>query len=166
MAQGALRIGTSGWINKHWKGIFYPDRMPGADQLAFYAERYDTVEINYSYYRLPERSVFENWRRQTPEGFHFAVKASRFLTHMKKLKDPKEPLERLMERAGGLEEKLGPILCQFPATWRRNTERLSEFLKEASRFAGCRWAFEFRHESWLVREVFELLQDAGAALVI
>jgi uncharacterized protein YecE (DUF72 family) len=103
-------------------GIFYPDRLPGDQQLAFFAERFKTVEVNFSFYRLPERSVFETWRKQTPEGFLFAVKASRFLTHMKKLKDPEEPLQRLIERASGLGSKLGPILFQFPHTWRLNLE--------------------------------------------
>src|SRR5690349_18937692 len=107
-------IGTSGWVYKHWLGDFYPEKIPHEKQLPFYAERFDTVEINYSYYRLPRRSVFESWRRQSPDGFLFAVKASRFLTHMKRLKDPREPLDRLMDRASGLGAKLGPILFQFP----------------------------------------------------
>ncbi len=99
-----LFLGTSGWIYKHWMGIFYPPKLPGSEQLAFYTEHFPTVEVNFSFYRLPERSVFEAWREQTPQGFVFAVKGSRFLTHMKKLKDPEEPLSRLMERASGLDE--------------------------------------------------------------
>src|SRR3712207_1291023 len=125
----ALWIGTSGWVYKHWMGIFYPTNTPGEQQLAFYARRFPTVEVNFSFYRLPERSVFESWREQTPPGYLFAVKGSRYLTHMKKLKDPEEPLQRLMERAGGLGEKLGPILFQFPHTWPANVERLASFLE-------------------------------------
>ena len=98
--------------------------MAGDRKLAFYAERYSTVEVNYSFYRLPQRSVFEGWREQSPEGFTFAVKASRFLTHMKKLKDPEEPMERLMSRATGLEEKLGPILFQMPHWYKARVDRL------------------------------------------
>src|ERR671916_268292 len=103
-------IGTSGWVYKHWMapvGNFYPPKLPGERQLAFYAERFSTVEVNFSFYRLPERSVFETWRAQTPPGFLFAVKGSRYLTHLKKLKEPAEPLARLMDRAAGLGEKLG-----------------------------------------------------------
>jgi uncharacterized protein YecE (DUF72 family) len=147
-------------------GIFYPAKMPGEQQLPFYAERFDTVEINYSFYHLPERRVFEGWRSQTPEGFLFAVKGSRFLTHMKKLKDPEEPLARLMDRAEGLEEKLGPILFQFPAQWKLNLPRLEEFLAALRRYPGKRYTFEFRHPSWLVPEVHRLLESAGAALCL
>jgi uncharacterized protein YecE (DUF72 family) len=161
-----VRIGTSGWVYKHWMSIFYPPRMPGDQQLPFYAGRFDTVEINYSFYHLPERSVFENWRRQTPEDFLFAVKGSRFLTHMKKLTDPEEPLQRLIDRAEGLEEKLGPILFQFPAQWKLNLPRLEAFMAALRSYAGKRYTFEFRHPSWLVPEVYRLLEDAGAALCL
>src|ERR671936_628989 len=109
----ALWIGTSGWVYKHWLGVFYPETLPGGALLPFYAERFPTVEVNFSYYRLPERSAFEAWRQQTPSGFLFAVKGSRYLTHLKKLKDPEEPLRRLLDHASGLAEKLGPILFQF-----------------------------------------------------
>lgn len=120
-----LQIGTSGWVYKHWMEIFYPSDLPSDQQQPFYAQHFSTVEINFSFYRLPERSVFETWRQQTPSNFIFAVKGSRYLTHMKKLKDPIEPLERLMERASGLQEKLGAILFQFPHTWHINIGRLS-----------------------------------------
>ena len=159
-------IGTSGWVYKHWMSIFYPPRMPGAAQLPFYAERFDTVEVNYSFYRLPERSVFETWRAQTPIDFLFAVKGSRYLTHMRKLKEPEEPLQRLMERAGGLGDKLGPILFQFPGAWRLNVERLAAFMAELRAYPAGRYAFEFRHPTWLVPEVYSLLEEAGAALCL
>jgi len=162
----ALRIGTSGWVYRHWMGVFYPPDLAGDELLPFYATHFDSVEINYSFYRLPERSTFEFWRRQVPPHFLFAVKASRFLTHMKKLSDPEKPLARLMERAAGLGERLGPILFQLPHTWGRNTERLAGFIDALSRYAPQRFAFEFRHASWLVPDVYTLLERAGAALCL
>ncbi len=161
-----LRIGTSGWVYGHWMGRFYPEKLPGDELLPFYARQFDTVEINFSYYRLPDRASFERWREQTPAGFRFAVKASRYLTHMKKLKDPEEPLRRLMASAEGLEEKLGPVLFQFPRWWSRNEARLQAFLEALESHPGHRWAFEFRHTSWLVDEVFALLERHDAALVL
>jgi uncharacterized protein YecE (DUF72 family) len=161
-----LWIGTSGWVYRHWLGIFYPRGMAGAAQLPFYAERFPTVEVNFSFYRLPERPVFETWRAQTPDGFRFAVKGSRYLTHMKKLKEPEEPLRRLMERATGLGEKLGPILFQFPHTWTTNLDRLRAFLQASRLYAPQRFAFEFRHQSWLQPATYALLEAAGAALCL
>ncbi len=165
-AQPALWVGTSGWVYRHWNGLFYPQGLPGNQQLAYYSERFQTVEINYSFYHLPERSVFEAWRAGSPPDFLFAVKASRYLTHMKKLKEPEEPLQRLLERATGLGSKLGPILFQFPHQWRVNLDRLSAFLAALQAFPGHRYAFEFRHTSWLVEDVYALLNDAGAALCL
>lgn len=186
----ALWIGTSGWVYRHWLGVFYPPDLPSERQLPFYAEHFSSVEVNFSFYRLPERTVFETWRRQTPDGFLFAVKGSRYLTHMKKLKDPEEPLGRLMERAGGLGPKLGPILFQFPHTWRANVERLAHFLEALEPYRRMdggtqeypenpekregrqvqegeqRFAFEFRHQSWLVPQVYKLLEGIGAALCL
>lgn len=161
-----LFLGTSGWIYKHWMEIFYPLKMPGEQQLAFYAQHFSTVEVNFSFYRLPERSVFENWRSQTPKNFLFSVKGSRYLTHMKKLKDPEEPLSRLMERASGLEEKLGPILFQFPHAWSINCDRLDFFLELLKNYPQQRYTFEFRHPSWLVPEVYQRLEKANAALCL
>lgn len=159
-------IGTSGWVYRHWQGLFYPPDLPARDQLAFYAARFPTVEVNYSFYRLPERAVFEGWRAQTPQGFLFAVKGSRYLTHMKKLTEPEEPLARLMERASGLEEKLGPLLFQFPHTWPANRARLEGFLAALTPYAGQRVALEFRHQSWLTPPIFALLERAGVALCL
>lgn len=151
---------------KHWLDIFYPRSLPGSEQLPFYAKRFPTVEVNFSFYRLPERQVFEQWRAQTPDGFVFAVKGSRYLTHMKKLKDPEEPLTRLMERARGLEEKLGPILFQFPRTWHADIPRLEGFMQALRSYPEQRCALEFRHKTWLVPEVYRLLEGAGAALCL
>lgn len=163
---GKLQIGTSGWVYKHWMDIFYPPHLPSDQQLSFYAQHFSTVEINFSFYRLPERSVFESWREQTPSKFLFAVKGSRYLTHMKKLKDPIEPLSRLMERASGSEEKLGPILFQFPHTWHINIERLQPFLELLQTYPQQRFTLEFRHQSWLIPEVYKLLERAGVALCL
>jgi uncharacterized protein YecE (DUF72 family) len=163
---GRLRIGTSGWVYKHWMGIFYPPKMLGSEQLAFFARHFDTVEVNFSFYRLPERRVFEGWREESPEGFLFAVKGSRYLTHIKKLKDPEEPLHRLMDRAQGLGQKLGPILFQFPPAWRLDLERLQTFVPMLAAYPDQRFTFEFRHTSWLVPAVYALLEEAGAALCL
>ena len=166
-AKGTVWIGTSGWVYKHWRnGVFYPKGLAANEQLAFYADNFKTVEINFSFYRLPERSVFESWREQTPKGFLFAVKGSRYLTHMKKLNDPQESLERLETRAAGLNEKLGPILFQFPHTWPIHIERLENFVQLLKSHRRQRFAFEFRHKSWLTNEVFDLLKSVDAALCI
>ena len=165
----ALWIGTSGWVYRHWMpplGTFYPSKLPSARQLPFYAEHFPTVEVNFSFYRLPERSVFETWREQTPDDFLFAVKGNRYLTHMKRLKDPEEPLERLLDRAAGLGTKLGPILFQFPARWPLNLDRLAQFLDALGPYRPGRYAFEFRHDSWLVADVYRLLERAEAALCL
>jgi uncharacterized protein YecE (DUF72 family) len=161
-----LLIGTSGWVYKHWMGLFYPAQMPGEQQLPFYAEQFPSVEVNFSFYRLPERSVFEHWRTLTPDKFLFAVKGSRYLTHMKKLKDPEEPLERLMERASGLQDKLGPILFQFPHTWHLNLDRLQPFLDLLQTYPQQQYTLEFRHSSWLIPEVYQRLEQAGVALCL
>jgi uncharacterized protein YecE (DUF72 family) len=164
---GHVLIGTSGWSYKHWEnGMFYPPKLPAAEFLAFYAKQFSTVEINYSYYQLPPRRTFELWARKSPPDFLFAVKASRYLTHMKKLKDPEEPLARLMEHASGLGHKLGPVLFQFPRQWKVQGERLAEFLAALKAHPRHRYAFEFRHSSWLVAEVYQQLRDANAALCL
>ena len=160
-----IRIGTSGWHYKHWLGgVFYPERTSGAQMFEFYARHFDTVEINNSFYRLPAPQTFEAWREAAPRGFCYAVKASRFITHMKKLKDPKPSSERFFVAAERLGKKLGPILFQLPPRWKLNIERLREFLESLPR--EHRYVFEFREESWLVPEVFALLRRHRAALCI
>lgn len=161
---GQLYIGTSGWSYRHWKGIFYPPTLPANEWLAFYASRFSTVEVNSSFYRLPKRETFEIWRDRTPAGFTFAVKASRYITHLKKLKDVDDAWERFIENASGLGEKLGPILFQFPANWHANLERLAAFL--AMLPDEFRYVFEFRHESWFNPDVYTLLKKKNAALCI
>jgi len=159
-------VGTSGWSYKHWETTFYPDKQPPRDHLPFYASHFPTVEINYSYYRLPERKTFEDWRLRAPQGFLFAVKASRYLTHMKKLKEPDEPLQRLLHNAGGLGETFGPVLFQFPRRWAVDLMRLSDFLDALRAFPARRYAFEFRHQSWLAEAVYERLRASNAALCL
>jgi uncharacterized protein YecE (DUF72 family) len=167
VATARALIGTSGWSYKHWeRGMFYPAELAAAEYLPFYAQHFPTVEINYSYYQLPPRKTFATWRQRSPDGFVFAVKASRYLTHMKKLREPDEPLQRLLDHAGGLEEKLGPILFQFPRQWRVNLPRLTDFLAALEKQPQHRYAFEFRHQTWLCPEVYALLRSAGTALCL
>ena len=160
-----VRIGCSGWVFPHWRGAFYPKEVPQRRWLAYYGERYDTVEVNSTFYRLASPSAVEAWAEQSPPGFVFAVKASRYLTHRKRLNgiDPYvarfyEPLEALATT-----RKLGPTLWQLPPNFHRNDERLAAALRALPR---GRHAFEFRHESWFADEVYELLREHGAALVI
>ena len=163
----SIRIGTSGWSYKHWQnGQFYPPRLPAADDLPFYAESFDSVEINYSYYQLPPRKTFEQWRHKVPGSFLFAVKASRYLTHMKKLREPAEPLERLLDHAGGLGDRFGPVLYQFPRQWDVDLERLRSFFDALRAHPRHRSAFEFRHTSWLTDHVYDLLRQNHAALCL
>jgi len=159
-----VHIGTSGWHYKHWRGKFYPEDLPTQEWLKFYSKRFGTVELNNSFYRLPERSSFDNWRETTPAKFLFAVKASRFITHMKKLKDAESSSEKFFANADHLEKKLGPILFQLPPRWHLNLDRLDEFLNSIPK--QHRYVFEFREESWLTDEVFDLLKRYNVALCI
>ena len=165
MARGRCFIGTSGWSYKHWRGPFYPAGMSGgAAQLDFYAERFDTVEVNGTFYRLIEAETFRRWHAQTPPGFVFACKGSRFLTHMKRLKDTDQGLRRFFERVEALEGKLGPIVFQLPARFRPDRERLAAFLEALP--AGGRYAFEFRDPAWFEPAILELLAARHAALCL
>ncbi|PIM72264.1 DUF72 domain-containing protein [Streptomyces sp. JV178] len=157
-----LFVGTSGWQYKDWRGAFYPEGCPTRLWLEEYAARFATVENNNAFYRLPSRETFEAWHDRTPPGFVVAVKASRFLTHIKRLKDPEEPVERLMSRAEGLGDRLGPVLLQLPPTLRADPPLLDACL---ARFpAGTRVAVEPRHESWWTDEVRGILEARSAAL--
>ncbi len=159
-----IRIGTSGWHYAHWRGVYYPQALPPADMLAYYARDFDTVEVNNSFYRLPEAATFAAWREATPTGFVFAVKASRYLTHMKKLKEPELAIARLIERVDALGGKRGPILFQLPPRWRVDVGRLAACLDALP--AGRRYAFELRDPSWHRADVYALLERHGAALCI
>lgn len=155
-----VRIGCSGWIYRHWRGRFYPETLPQKRWFAHYAESFDTVEINNSFYRLPRAETFDAWREQAPPGFCYAVKANRFLTQAKKLKDCAEPLQRMMIPLRHLGESLGPVLFQLPPRFRVNLERLDSFLHELP--GDVTSVFEFRDASWYCDAVFELLDRCGA----
>ncbi|HEY7291367.1 MAG TPA: DUF72 domain-containing protein [Vicinamibacterales bacterium] len=158
------RVGCSGWQYKHWRGAFYPTELSSSRWFEYYASRFDTVEINNTFYRLPDASTFAVWRKHAPPGFLYAVKASRFLTHMKKLKDPAEPLHRLFQRAQRLQRTLGPVLYQLPPRWPVNLERLSAFVRALPK--RRQHVVEFREPSWYNDKVFELLDREGIALCL
>ncbi|PYV56245.1 MAG: DUF72 domain-containing protein [Acidobacteria bacterium] len=159
-----LWIGTSGWHYRHWREVFYPEKMSSAKMLAHYAQEFDTVEINNTFYRLPEKQTFADWAATAPSGFRFAVKASRFITHIKRLRDPEEPIDRLFSRAIALGRHFGPVLFQLPPNWKLDEGRLREFLEKSPRDHQC--AFEFRDLSWFSRRTYELLREHNAALCV
>jgi len=161
MMKRPILVGTSGWHYAHWKGPFYPEKMPADRMFAFYCRRFRTVEINNSFYRLPSKETFRNWRKQAPEEFKFSLKASRYITHMKKLKDPEEALEKFLSAASGLGSKLGVVLFQLPPHWAKDTARLAAFL--AALPQRLRVAFEFRHASWFHDDVYGTLAKHRAA---
>jgi uncharacterized protein YecE (DUF72 family) len=157
-----VHIGTSGWHYDHWVGPFYPSGTRPADFLDYYARHFRTVELNNTFYRLPTPEAVAAWRDGSPRNFLFAAKGSRFLTHMKKLKDPEVGLGRYFERITLLGSKLGPIVFQLPPGWQRDLDRLEAFLNALP--ARRRYAFEFRDESWFGRDTNTLLARHNAAL--
>ena len=159
-----VHVGTSGWHYKHWLGDFYPRRFPPAKMFSWYAREFHTVEINNSFYRLPEERTFAQWHRLAPAGFLFAVKASRFITHIKKLNNVEDAVRLFFARAQALGRSLGPVLFQLPPNWKANTERLSEFLSILPK--GHRYVLEFRDESWSSDPVYQLLREHNVALCI
>jgi uncharacterized protein YecE (DUF72 family) len=159
-----IRIGTSGYHYKHWRDRFYPKQISTDEMLEFYSHSFDTVELNNSFYRLPTEAAFDNWRQSTPDNFVFAVKASRFLTHQKKLKDPENALQKLLPRASRLSQKLGPILFQLPPRWQVNPGRLEALLEALPSDLRC--AFEFRDVSWIQSDINKLLVRFRAAFCI
>jgi uncharacterized protein YecE (DUF72 family) len=160
-----VRIGCSGWNYGHWRERVYPKGLPPRRWLEYYATLFDTVEVNTTFYRLPTRSAVAGWVEQTPKSFLFTVKASRYLTHIKRLTDMESGVARFYERIEPLVQsgKLGPVLWQLPATFRRNDERLESALEHLPQGRHC---FEFRHESWFEDDVYALLRQRGVALVI
>ena len=162
----AIRIGCSGWNYDHWRnGVFYPPRCPQREWLEYYARHFDTVEVNATFYRLPRRDVVARWVQVSPPGFLFAVKMSRYITHIKRLLDLGSGVRTFYDRIEPLvgSPKMGPVLWQLPATFRRDDERLANAVAKLPPGRHC---FEFRHESWFVPEVYELLRSGGVALVI
>jgi uncharacterized protein YecE (DUF72 family) len=164
MRKGKVYIGTSGWHYKHWKGTFYPGDIKEADQFDYYKRYFSTVEINNSFYRLPDASTFDTWRKQSPRSFVFAVKASRFITHMKKLKIDKKSISIFFSRTKWLKNKEGPILFQLPPKWKINAQRLDDFIKILP--PKKRYVFEFRDATWYHESVYEVLRRHRCAFCI
>jgi uncharacterized protein YecE (DUF72 family) len=160
----SIRIGTSGWHYKHWLGTWYPEGTKAAGQFAYYREHFDTVEINNSFYRLPSPETFTAWREAAPPGFLYAVKASRYITHMRKLMEPEQGFTKFWTHVAALKETLGPILFQLPPLWKINTERLATFLDALP--PHQRYAFEFRNPTWYHDEVYALLSAHDCAFCI
>jgi uncharacterized protein YecE (DUF72 family) len=161
-------VGTSGWNYKHWSnGVFYAKELKPPEWLDYFTRHFDTVEVNNSFYRLPSEEAFRKWRAQVPPHFIFAVKASRFITHIKRLKDPEEPLDLFFARAKHLKDQLGPILFQLPPHFKVDIERLTVFLRALNSHRVAkkqRSVIEVRHATWLVPAVFELLREYRTAL--
>ena len=159
-----LQIGCSGWNYDHWKGLFYPKESSSSSWFKEYASIFSTVEINNTFYQLPEPSTFRRWHDQAGRGFIYAVKANRFITHMKKLKDPRKPVKRFLGRARLLKEHLGPILFQLPPHWTVNIERLDKFTDILPE--GLKYVFEFREKTWYCEDVYKLLSSKGMSLCL
>jgi uncharacterized protein YecE (DUF72 family) len=159
-----IHVGCSGWSYKHWRGIFYPEGLPQRLWFDRYAEEFDTVEINNSFYRLPQPETFEKWRDRAPPGFCYAVKANRYLTQAKKLNECEEPLQRMMTAVRHLGDRLGPMLYQLPPTLKCNLERLESFLRILPKDVTS--VFEFRDKSWYVPETYALLDRYGASFCV
>ena len=173
LADCGLHIGCSGWTYKSWRERFYPAAVPTSRWLEHYASKFNCVETNGTFYRLPEARTFEDWADRTPSGFRMAVKASRFLTHMKRLIAPDEPLERLLTRAAALGDTLGPILYQLPPDFQRNDDRLRQFLTALPRtIPGTanqrrfQHVIEFRHPSWYAAATYDLLGKHDVTLCL
>jgi uncharacterized protein YecE (DUF72 family) len=158
-----MYVGTSGWHYAHWRGGFYPRSLPTGQWLDYYARRFATVEINNAFYRLPAASTFAGWAATVPDDFVVAVKASRYLTHIRRLRSVEEPVQRLRERMAGLGSKLGPVLLQLPPNLTLDAAALAGILNA---LAGIRVAVEFRHESWYTTEIRGLLEEHQAALCL
>ena len=158
-----IHIGCSGWVYKHWRGTFYPDGLPQKRWFERYADEFDTVEINASFYRVPLASTFEGWRGKAPPGFRYAVKVNRFITHMKKLLDCAGPLDQFIALARPLGETLGPLLYQLPPSLHKDLSRLETFLERLP--TDLEQVVEFRHKSWYDEDVLELLDRFGVGFV-
>ncbi len=159
-----LYIGTSGWVYNHWRGLFYPEGLAQAKWLEFYTQHFSTVELNNTFYQLPSEKTFAGWRERSSPGFAYAVKVSRLITHLKKLRNVEEVLDNFLSRSQLLGEKLGPLLYQLPPSMPRNDAVLEAFLQLLP--PGLHHVFEFRHESWLDDQVFDLLREHNAGFCI
>lgn len=156
-----IRVGTSGWYYEHWKELFYPADLSKSKWFEYYAQNFDTVEINNTFYHQPKEQSIQRWRQIAPEGFLYAVKANRYITHIQKLKDASQSLQRFFNGINLLEHKLGPVLYQLPPSLHKDTDRLEAFIKLLPKRRTA--VFEFRHESWYCNDTYKLLEkyDAG-----
>jgi uncharacterized protein YecE (DUF72 family) len=159
-----LHVGTSGYSYEEWKGNFYPEDLPAKEMLSYYSRRLPAVEINNTFYRLPQASMIENWKEQVPAAFRFSIKATQRITHIKRLNNCAEETEYLMKTAALMSKRLGVVLFQLPPNMKKDTERLERFLELLP--ASTRAAFEFRHESWFEDETYSLLSGKDCALVV
>ncbi|MBN1360070.1 MAG: DUF72 domain-containing protein [Sedimentisphaerales bacterium] len=166
MAKGKcqIRVGTSGWHYAHWQGRFYPADLAKDRWLEYYSRHFDTVEINNTFYHLPKAKTMTNWHDNAPTGFVYAVKVSRYITHVKKLRDPAESIQRFFELADLLKRRLGPILYQLPPSQHKDLDKLDAFIKILPKRHHA--VFEFRHESWHEQDTFELMNERGVALCV
>ena len=161
---GAVRIGTSGWVYKHWRDIFYPKCLPQNRWFELYARTFDTVEINFSFYRLPSLEAFRGWNEKAPDEFCFAVKGSRYITHIRRLLDPRPHLALFFEHAKPLKDHMGPVLWQLPPNFKRDDERLATFVESLPN--AYRHTVEFRHPSWHAPDVHAILRRHDVALCV
>ena len=159
-----LYVGTSGYSYKEWKGSFYPEKIPAAEMLSYYASRLPAVELNNTFYRMPQRNMVESWRAQVPDDFRFSVKAAQRITHFKRLKDAGDETKYMLETVSALEDCLGVVLFQLPPNMKKDLERLESFLKQLP--ANTPAAFEFRHPTWFDDDVIELLRSQNRALCV
>ena len=162
--RGRIHVGCSGWVYKHWRGIFYPEGLPQKRWFERYSDEFDAVEINASFYRLPLASTFDGWRDKAPDGFCYAVKVNRFITHMKKLLDVGQPLEDFVGLARRMDKRLGPLLYQLPPSLKLDLDRLEAFLKLVPKDLAN--VFEFRNRDWYVPELYDLLDRYGASFCV
>ena len=162
--KGTCRIGTSGYQYDHWRNVFYPEDLPKKEWFSFYAQRFDTVEINNTFYNLPKAETFDNWKKAAPEGFRYVLKFSRYGSHIKRLKDPEASIGQFMDRARHLGDTLAAVLVQVPPKWKPAPDRLAAFFAAAP--SDTRWAFEVRDPRWLTDDIFNILRDNNVALCI
>jgi uncharacterized protein YecE (DUF72 family) len=162
--ENLIHIGTSGWNYKHWKGVFYPEDSTQKEWFPFYLQHFDTVEINNTFYQLPSEKTLKNWKEKVPDDFIFSVKGSRYITHRKYLKDPKESSQKFFDRVQLISETLGVILFQLSPRWNLNFERLKNFIQILP--AKFRYTFEFRNPTWFDEKVYNLLEENNIAFCI
>jgi uncharacterized protein YecE (DUF72 family) len=164
---GKIHIGTSGWSYKNWKGDFYPEELKAKEWLHFYARHFDTTEINTSFYHLPKQQTVENWAEEVPARFRFCPKISRYLTHIKRLLEPEEPLQRFFDIFDPIKKHLGPVLVQLPPSLKFEQERIQHFFEIiTTTYSDYDFALEVRHKSWMEQEALDMIKRYDIGLVI